>query len=335
MKAELLWFSNDPERLIALAMRRCYTTKVWELLQEDVSTPGYKEYLTRSAFRRLEFDVFEHVRLLFRVEATPTEMLHVIQRHPFVSSTELGKGQHLLSMNLRTLTEMGRRLHCDGSDCSELVRVLPDVSPTVSACIASPPGDEVFDGEKPSSSGRSDSDLRVVVVQHLPSTWISGRLGMDLPLDVLLRHSMMTAEVEGISRACSHQLVRHRMFSYSQESQRFSDAVNEGVVVPPSLKGTEARRTFEGHIEASRRAYSELRRMGIKKEDARFVLPLAVKTKVLLTGSLWQVCHASFYRSSFSDVGAKAQWEINRLFTTLYQDLKSADPALPEKIQEM
>jgi thymidylate synthase (FAD) len=87
-------------------------------------------------------------------------------------------------------------------------------------------------------------------------------------------------------------------------------------------------------MTASKDAYSRLRGLGIKKEDARFLLPAALKTKILMTGSLYQIMHASFYRSAFSDVGNKAQWEIRKLFTTLYSELRKGDSSLPPRIME-
>ncbi len=335
LKVVRLWSSPEPERLIGLAMRRCYTTKVWEELLQDVQTAGYPEYLTESAFRRLEFDVYEHVRMLFTVLAVPSEMLSLLQTHPQVVSSKLSEGSFLVSMNLRTLTEMSRKLNCVGWECGEFSRLLAEVSPTVSACLKFDGKERRSEGEKPGSTGTSEADFRVILVQQLTQADVGELARADLPPKELVKHAFATVEVEGISRACSHQLVRHRLFSYSQESQRFSDAVNETGVLPPSLSADDrALAIFSQHMEASRRAYSKLRELGIKKEDARFVLPTALKTKILMTASLYEILHASFYRSSFSEVGNKAQWEINRLFTSLYAELRRRDPGLPERISE-
>jgi thymidylate synthase (FAD) len=335
LNARLLWSSANPERLIGLAMRRCYTTKVWEELERDVATPGYSSYLTESAFRRLEFDVYEHVRAVFKVDAEPDEVLRLVGSHPNVSFSSLSSGGYLLSLNLRTLTEMARRIGCDGQECQEFVKFLPRVSPTTSACLSKAGEESSFSGQKPPSAGPSDAAFRVIIVQHLPQGKVAELSGEGLSSRELVKHSFATAEVEGISRACSHQLVRHRLFSYSQESQRFSDAVSEGGVMPPSFSSPEASQVFRSHMEASRKAYSKLRDLGIRKEDARFVLPTALKTKILMTGSAYQILHASFYRSSLSDIGSKAQWEVNHLFTTLYSELKKGDPLLPDRIAEI
>jgi flavin-dependent thymidylate synthase len=316
-------------------MRRCYTTKVWEDLLKDMGTPGYPQYLTESAFFRLEFDVYEHVRVLFSALAMPSEMLSLVQAHPQVASSKISDGVYFVSMNLRTLTEMSRKLNCSGWECADFARLLPGVSSTVHGCLTSGSEEKRFGGEKPGSGGASESEFRVIVVQQLAQEAVRKLAKADLPSGEVVKHAFATVEVEGISRACSHQLVRHRLFSYSQESQRFSDAVNETGVVPPSVSADDrAASLFREHMEASRKAYTKLRELGIKKEDARFVLPTALKTKILMTASAYQLLHASFYRSSFSEVGNKAQWEINQLFTTLYAELRKHDSGLPERIAE-
>jgi hypothetical protein len=332
----MLWSSSDPERLVGLAMRRCYTTKVWEELAKDVEVEGYASYLTESAFRRLEFDVYEHIRALFRVEASTGEVLKLALSHPHVAITAVGEGIWLASMNLRTIVEMARRLHCSGDDCRAFATFLEAISPTAAKCVRRPGEERAFTGQKAGSAGTSATGFRLVVVQHLTTSTVQGYADEKIPQRELLKHSFVTVEVEGISRACSHQLVRHRLFSYSQESQRFSDAVNEEGVMPPSYAGIpDAEATFTKSLGASKEAYARLRSLGIKKEDARFVLPTSLKTKILMTGSMFQVLHAAFYRSRFSDVGNKAQWEINRLFTALYEELHRRDGALPPRIEEL
>ncbi|HVP22698.1 MAG TPA: FAD-dependent thymidylate synthase [Conexivisphaerales archaeon] len=317
-------------------MRRCYTTKLWEELEKDMETAGYPQYLTESAFNRLEFDVYEHARSMLRVEGEPGDLMALVQAHPQVSFTRLESGSFLLSLNLRTMTEMARHINCTGRECAFIAEHVPRVSETVAHCIESGARDRRFSGERPGSSGASETDFRLMVVQHLTTGQVREMAGTDLSARELLKHSFATIEVEGISRAASHQLVRHRLFSFSQESQRFSDAVNESGVVPPSITADDATsRLFSETMRATKEAYSKLRDHGIKKEDARFVLPTALKTKILMTGSMYQIEHASFYRSSFSEVGNKAQWEINRLFTTLYGEMRKGDPSLPERIEEI
>ena len=117
---------------------------------------------------------------------------------------------------------------------------------------------------------------------------------------------------EGISRACTHQLVRHRLASFSQESQRYVD-LQKGdwnAVTPPKIGNRpEAQALMERTWEQLQEAYRALRAMGIRKEDARFLLPNAAETRIITTMNFaaWQ--HFLWLRA----VDKAAQWEIRRL----------------------
>ncbi len=133
-----------------------------------------------------------------------------------------------------------------------------------------------------------------------------------------LEHASFTFGIDGISRACSHQLVRHRLASYSQQSQRyvrFGDG--SGFVVPPKIAADpEARAVFEEAMSHARRAYDRLVALGEEKglereavqEDARFVLPNAAETRIVVTMNTRELRH--FFRIRCC---RRAQWEINRL----------------------
>lgn len=133
-----------------------------------------------------------------------------------------------------------------------------------------------------------------------------------------LEHASFTFGVDGISRACSHQLVRHRLASYSQQSQRyvhFSDA--DGFIIPPSIEEDPAAlEVFLDAMRQSTRAYDKLvelgRERGLEKEkiqeDARFVLPNAAETRIVVTMNARELRH--FFRIRCC---RRAQWEINRL----------------------
>jgi len=95
----------------------------------------------------------------------------------------------------------------------------------------------------------------------------------------LIEHASATFEICGISRACSHQLVRHRIASYSQESQRYVSMDDPEWVLPPSIAQDEsARAIWERFAEQVKETYRALRERGLRKEDARFVLPNATAT---------------------------------------------------------
>src|SRR3990170_6774697 len=92
----------------------------------------------------------------------------------------------------------------------------------------------------------------------------------------VLEHAYATFRIKGGSRAFTHQLVRHRLCSYTQQSQRYVDEANFNYVEPDPIKNnSKAHILFTKFMEEAKRSYSELQRLGIKNEDARFVLPNA------------------------------------------------------------
>lgn len=127
----------------------------------------------------------------------------------------------------------------------------------------------------------------------------------------VLEHVTVTFRINGISRACSHQLVRHRLASFVQESQRYTkiDLSREWYVVPPTIAESDDRLDFfVEHVERCGDAYQSALDAGIKPEDARYLLPEATKTSVVMTMNLREF--ESFYKLR-SDKAA--QWEIREL----------------------
>ncbi len=128
----------------------------------------------------------------------------------------------------------------------------------------------------------------------------------ELGTDELIEHASLSFEISGISRVCSHQLVRHRIASYSQESQRYVDLSNPELVVPPSIaQNPEAVRIWDDLTERMKEAYRELRNLGIRKEDARFLLPNATATRIVVTMNFRQLLWVFRLR-----ISPAAQWEI-------------------------
>lgn len=126
-----------------------------------------------------------------------------------------------------------------------------------------------------------------------------------------LEHANFTFAVEGISRACSHQLVRHRIASYSQQSQRYVDESKKGFVyiVPPEIKANKKiKRRFEKMMELIEKEYKEMVQAGIKPEDARFILPNAAETKMVITMNARALLNFFKLRCC-----RRAQWEIRQM----------------------
>ena len=135
-------------------------------------------------------------------------------------------------------------------------------------------------------------------------------------------HASATFLIDGISRACSHQLVRHRVASYSQQSQRYVNEEGFDYITPPAIEEKpEAKKIFEDGIDGTRRAYKELIGLGIPKEDARFILPNACSTKIVVTMNFRELRHFIKLRSDKT-----AQWEIRKLAQEMMILLKKEVP---------
>jgi len=125
----------------------------------------------------------------------------------------------------------------------------------------------------------------------------------------IIEHASATFEISGISRAASHQLVRHRIASYSQESQRYVDMSNPEWVIPAEIDANpEAMMVWETTLAGIKEAYRRLRELGIKKEDARFLLPNATATRIIVTMNFRELLHVFRLR-----ISPQAQWEIRAL----------------------
>ena len=102
----------------------------------------------------------------------------------------------------------------------------------------------------------------------------------------VLEHAYATIEINGISRACSHQLVRHRHFSFLQESQRYVDMSDTNFCIPASLiNDNTIYNTYTELLKKSLSVYKQLLDSGITKEDARMVLPNATSTRIVVSGN--------------------------------------------------
>lgn len=145
----------------------------------------------------------------------------------------------------------------------------------------------------------------------------------------VFEHASFTFSISGISRACSHQLVRHRMASYSQQSQRAVAMSQSDVVVPPSIQQSGgALKVFRKSVGASFNAFSELREMGILLEDARYVLPNALMTNITVTMNARELLH--FFKLRLA---SSAQWEIRDLARRMLQEVKKVAPVLFERAE--
>jgi thymidylate synthase (FAD) len=147
-----------------------------------------------------------------------------------------------------------------------------------------------------------------------------------------IEHVSFSFGIEGISRACSHQLVRHRVASYSQQSQRYVKEEQFDYVVPPSIKEDPTLvKEFEKCMAEAQENYTKvlkrLEELGYKGEtgqqDARYLLPNAAETKIVVTMNARELLH--FFRVRCCN---RAQWEIREMAERMLALVKGVAPTI-------
>jgi thymidylate synthase (FAD) len=148
---------------------------------------------------------------------------------------------------------------------------------------------------------------------------------MSLGHQSVLEHASFTFGIDGISRVTSHQLVRHRMASYSQQSQRYvSHESRFEAVIPRSVSDRpEMLERFEGELTNLHRLYSEMVAAGIPAEDARYILPNATGTKIMLTMNARELL--LFFRLRCCE---RAQWEIGEMAVEMLKLARGVAPII-------
>lgn len=124
----------------------------------------------------------------------------------------------------------------------------------------------------------------------------------------VFEHIYFTFKIESISRACSHQLVRHRHCSFTQRSQRYCSEDGVKVVFPNSIRKVNETDGYFNLMDAIQLHYDELQALGIPNEDARYILPNACTTNLYLSCNLRELIHICNER-----LCTRAQWEIREL----------------------
>jgi thymidylate synthase (FAD) len=140
----------------------------------------------------------------------------------------------------------------------------------------------------------------------------------------ILEHASATFRISGASRAFTHQIVRHRVASFSQQSQRYVKEDEFDFIVPPSIaKNPEALEEFRKCLDSCRDSYRKLRAMSVLKEDARFVLPNALESEMVFTANFRELRHIFELR-----LEAHAQWEIRRVCMTMLLIMQKEAPSV-------
>jgi len=146
----------------------------------------------------------------------------------------------------------------------------------------------------------------------------------------VIEHASFTFFVEGVSRSLTHQLVRHRIASYTQQSMRYVDltGLERYFVKPESIsKNQNLEKLFDDLMAKCKDAYDLLREKEIPPEDARSVLPIATQTKIAITMNARELRHFFAMRCCL-----RAQWEIRQLANRILKICKSVAPSLFENV---
>ena len=128
----------------------------------------------------------------------------------------------------------------------------------------------------------------------------------------VFEHIYFTFKIEGISRACSHQLVRHRHCSFTQRSQRYCDEDGFETIKPNSIREVDQKGEYGNFMLEVQECYRELQGLGVPNEDARYILPNACATSLYLSCNLRELIHICNER-----LCSRAQWEIRHLVQQL------------------
>ncbi len=139
----------------------------------------------------------------------------------------------------------------------------------------------------------------------------------------ILEHISFTFSISGVSRVLTHQLVRHRLASFSQQSQRYVKMKPDVIIPPTILRNSETKKIMEKEIEEIYKIYQNLIDKGIPKEDARYILPNAAKTNIVMTMNFREILHTASLR-----LCPRAQWEIRQLFAWIKWEIKKVSKFL-------
>ena len=133
-----------------------------------------------------------------------------------------------------------------------------------------------------------------------------------------IEHIQVSFAISNVSRACTHQLVRHRHMSFSQKSQRYVKEKGQfDYIIPPTIeKNPELKEKFEKFMTEISALYNEFTEAGIPAEDARFVLPNAAASSLVTSLNLREMIHLANLR-----LCTRAQYEIRVLVNKMCQEL--------------
>lgn len=151
----------------------------------------------------------------------------------------------------------------------------------------------------------------------------------------IAEHIIFTFGIDGISRACSHQLVRHRLCTFSQQSQRYVnfDKLDFEYIMPPAIENTSGTNDdfatqYKALMHKIKNLYDDMVEYGIKPEDARYIFPNAAATNIVVSTNLRNLMHMANLR-----LCTRAQWEVRQVFYNMTRLVSNSYPWLAEYLQ--
>ena len=178
----------------------------------------------------------------------------------------------------------------------------------------------------------SDEMPEMEYVDHRIRFWTDGdckalKNAMQSGHESVAEHASFTFAVSGVSRALTHQLVRHRVASYSQQSQRYVDMSGFNYVIPESILGAsdDVFNEYASLMDAIDKTYQSFIERGIPDEDARYIIPQSCCTNIIVTMNARELRHFFALRCC-----NRAQWEIRELANKMLTLVEPVAPKLFE-----
>jgi len=170
---------------------------------------------------------------------------------------------------------------------------------------------------KPEDLDKSSEKELKAILEHV----------MNLGHTSVIEHTCFTFAISDVSRSLTHQLVRHRIASYAQQSQRYVDLKEPNYVTPPKIaENKDMKKAYDKTMKNIWGEYNKLLEMGIPAEDSRFVLPNATCTNIIVTMNARSLLNFFELRCCLH-----AQWEIRQLANKMLKEVKKVAPTIFRK----
>jgi thymidylate synthase (FAD) len=167
---------------------------------------------------------------------------------------------------------------------------------------------------KPEDLDKSSEKELLNILEHV----------MNLGHSSVIEHTCFSFAISDVSRSLTHQLVRHRIASYAQQSQRYVDLKEPNYVTPPTIKKDKTmKKAYDKTMLNIWNEYNKLLDLGIPAEDSRFVLPNAACTNIIVTMNARSLLNFFELRCCLH-----AQWEIRQLANKMLNEVKKIAPRI-------